>query len=286
MAPNRRRATRCIVVGACCAASSLFAAAAVPGEAGAAACPSSPVVGGADLDAVFNRGRGHRQELLSGQGELIRGHLRDAAGSAVAGAVVCVEERVDADGWAYEPAGTAMTDADGEWFFKLAAGPSRQIRVAYRDRYSSLRARLNIRAHARPVLRVGALVTRPGQPIHFRGRIPGPLAGGRVVFLRGTVPGARRSFLVRHARSDAFGRIEATYAFSPVAAPTKFVFRWVVPVQGDYPYLLGESPPRFVRVRPLARDPTVRFASIGSPEKGGGPILSHMLQGTLEVQGR
>jgi 2-polyprenyl-6-methoxyphenol hydroxylase-like FAD-dependent oxidoreductase len=31
---------------------------------------------------------------------------------------------------------------------------------------------------------------------------------------------------------------------------------------------------------------TGRFASIGSPEKGGGPTLSHMLQGTLEVQGR
>ena len=31
---------------------------------------------------------------------------------------------------------------------------------------------------------------------------------------------------------------------------------------------------------------TGRFASIGSPEKGGGPNLSHMLQGTLEVQGR
>ena len=28
------------------------------------------------------------------------------------------------------------------------------------------------------------------------------------------------------------------------------------------------------------------FDSIGSPEKGGGPNLSHMLQGTLEVQGR
>jgi 2-polyprenyl-6-methoxyphenol hydroxylase-like FAD-dependent oxidoreductase len=31
---------------------------------------------------------------------------------------------------------------------------------------------------------------------------------------------------------------------------------------------------------------TGRFASIGSPEKGGGPNLSHMLKGTLEVQGR
>ena len=31
---------------------------------------------------------------------------------------------------------------------------------------------------------------------------------------------------------------------------------------------------------------TGRFASIGSPEKGGGPNLSHMPQGTLEVQGR
>ena len=31
---------------------------------------------------------------------------------------------------------------------------------------------------------------------------------------------------------------------------------------------------------------TGAFASIGSPEKGGGPNLTHMLEGTLEVQGR
>ncbi len=36
----------------------------------------------------------------------------------------------------------------------------------------------------------------------------------------------------------------------------------------------------------LAWRPTASFASIGSPEKGGGPNLSHMLKGTLEVQGR
>jgi hypothetical protein len=32
--------------------------------------------------------------------------------------------------------------------------------------------------------------------------------------------------------------------------------------------------------------PTAACASISPPEKGGGPILSHMLGGTLEVQGR
>ena len=42
----------------------------------------------------------------------------------------------------------------------------------------------------------------------------------------------------------------------------------------------GSSAPRGARAR------LARFDSIGSPEKGGGPNLSHMLQGTLEVQGR
>ena len=37
---------------------------------------------------------------------------------------------------------------------------------------------------------------------------------------------------------------------------------------------------------PLAGTPTDSFASIGGPEKGGGPSLSHMFSGTLEVQGR
>ena len=34
------------------------------------------------------------------------------------------------------------------------------------------------------------------------------------------------------------------------------------------------------------RKSTARFASIGGPEKGGGPNLSHMFLGTPEVQGR
>ena len=45
-------------------------------------------------------------------------------------------------------------------------------------------------------------------------------------------------------------------------------------------------PPRRGRLLNLAWRPTASFASIGSPEKGGGPNLIHMLNGTLEVQGR
>ena len=38
--------------------------------------------------------------------------------------------------------------------------------------------------------------------------------------------------------------------------------------------------------RAAAPRPTEECASIGSPEKGGGPNLIDMLAGTLEVQGR
>ena len=48
------------------------------------------------------------------------------------------------------------------------------------------------------------------------------------------------------------------------------------------------TPRNLVRAVRAARrvSTTGGFASIGSPEKGGGPNLIHMLQGTLEVQGR
>ena len=71
-----------------------------------------------------------------------------------------------------------------------------------------------------------------------------------MVVIRGTVPGAKRRYLVRRATTDALGHYRVGYAFSKVAATTRFVFAAVVPVQNGYPYVRGHSVHRYIRVRP------------------------------------
>ena len=214
-------------------------------------CPPT-IAGGIELSAGFAGEKGEALELGYGRRVLLRGRVLDPGGNPLNGATVCVDERTLIPGREYSRLGTARTNVDGYWSFKLASGASRALRVSYGEGPGRQTRLLRLRVRAQALLRIGKLVTRDERPIHFSGRIGGPLAGRRVVFLRGTVPGARRKFLVRRALTDAFGRFEMTYAFSPVGAPTKFVFWAVVPAQGDYPYLLGQSRPRFIRVRPSA----------------------------------
>ncbi len=226
------------------------------GSAGAAApppgpfCPPLTFVEGARVTAGF-AGDGRPSSVLPfGRRTLISGEVADSAGFGIPGETVCIEQRPRVPNWPYSMVGSTVTRADGRWSFKLPSGPSRSIRVNYGgdpDVFSTF-LDLHVRAHATLHLRTHR--TRPHRPVYFSGRIAGPLPGKRVVILRGTVPGARRKYLVRRARTDAFGHFRMRYAFSPVAAPTKFVFWVVVPAQDGYPYRLGRSSKRFVRVRP------------------------------------
>jgi hypothetical protein len=69
------------------------------------------------------------------------------------------------------------------------------------------------------------------------------------VVVRGTVPGAKRKFLVRRAKTDPLCHYRVAYAFTPVPVPTRFVFSAVVPEQNGYPYVRGHSVVRYIRVR-------------------------------------
>lgn len=214
-------------------------------------CPPLPLeVRDARLFAGF---AGHNLEsrvVPYGRRSVITGRLQDSEGHGIPGEPICIEQRPRFPGAPYTMIGLTRTTVDGTWSFILPSGPSRRIRINYGGdpEVTSVFLSLGVRAHA--TLRVHTHRTRDGRPVFFSGRIPGPLAGKRVVLLRGTVPGARRKFLVRRARTDVLGRFRTRYSFAPVAAPTKFVFWIVVPAQRGYPYLLGRSSKRFIRVRP------------------------------------
>jgi hypothetical protein len=212
-------------------------------------CPRSSV-GGAVLSADFSGIGKSERTLAYGRRSLISGRLIDAQGNDVPRATICIGERILTSRSEYAFAGTATTDEDGRWFFKVPSGPSRTISVSCWTEAAQLRTTLTLRVRAHATLRLSTHRTTPGHRVYFYGRISGPLPGKRVVFLAGTVPGAKRNYLVRHAKTDAFGHFRMAYAFSPLAFRAKFVFWVVVPAQDGYPYLLGRSANRYVRVSP------------------------------------
>jgi hypothetical protein len=212
-------------------------------------CPGSPVGGGQTLSAVFAGNGQTLRTLAFHRRAMIHGRLRDAAGNPVANGQVCVQGHTELPGRPYHLIGTTTTNENGGWSFKFHRGPSRAIRVAYRFGAFQTSAELGLRMRARATLHLSRHRARPDRRVYFSGSIPGPSPGRRVVVVRGSVPGANRRFLVRRARTDAFGHFRVGYAFSAVPRTTKFVFWAVVPEQNGYPYLRGHSVARFIRVR-------------------------------------
>ena len=213
-------------------------------------CPSSAVGGGSTLNAGFAANGKAERTFPYGSRALIRGRVLGAGGNGVAGATVCVEGHTELPGLAYQLLGIATTNQNGGWSYELGRGASRAIRVAYRFGATQTSTDLSLAVRADAALELSKNLTRPHRRVFFSGAIPGPLAAKRVVIVCGTVPGARRRFLVRRARTDALGHFRVGYAFSPVAGPTKFVFWVVVPEQNSYPYSGGRSPRRYIWVRP------------------------------------
>ncbi|MCB1280049.1 MAG: hypothetical protein KDB18_00845 [Salinibacterium sp.] len=213
-------------------------------------CPASVVGGGTRLHARFTRSGKRIARLKFGGRTVIRGWLGDARGNAVPGATVCVQAHSDLPHKRFKLLRTITTNANGVFSYKIRRGASRHLRIAYRDGAVQISTGLRVKVRAKSTLHVSRHRTRPFKPVKFSGRIPDPHAGGRVVVIYGTVPGAKKRFLVRKARTNAVGKWRATYTFTPVPATTRFVFWAVVPHQNGYPYTQGRSAARYIRVRP------------------------------------
>jgi hypothetical protein len=212
-------------------------------------CPGSAVGGAQTLVAVFAGNGKPERTIAFHRRALIHGRLRDAGGNPVANAEVCIQGNTALPGRPAHLIGTTTTNENGGWSFKLNHGPSRTLRVAYR--FGSFQTSVDLALHmrAKATLHLSRHRTRADRRVYFSGAIPGPSSTGRVVVIRGSVPGAKRRFLVRRARTDALGHFRVGYAFSPVPLTTKFVFWAVVPEQNGYPYVRGHSVARYIRVR-------------------------------------
>jgi hypothetical protein len=212
-------------------------------------CPGSGIGGGARVTAGFGNGQTVRT-LSFRKKALIRGRLFDQAGSPVAGATVCITGNTNLPGRPPHLIGTATTNDQGGWSFKLKHGPSRLLRVAYRFGAFQTSADLQLSMRARSTLHLSRHRTCVGKRIWFSGGLAGPLNARKVVLIRGTIPGSKRVFLIRRAKTDPEGHFRVAYAFAPVARLTRFAFWALVPEQDNYPYVRGRSVVRYIRVRP------------------------------------
>lgn len=238
-------------VGAVLAGLALVASAAIGAQASPPPpptnvfCPPLPLeVTDARLFAGF---AGHNLEsrvVPYGRRSVIRGRLDDPEGHGIPGEPICIEQRPRFPGAPYTMLGLTNTRADGVWSFILPSGPSRRIRINYGGDpdVTSVFLSLGVRAHATLRLR-----TRPGRRVVATGRIPGPLAGKRVVALRTRTPGGRK-LLTELTRTDVLGRFRIGHTFRRRIEARRLVFWVVVPAQRGYPYLAGRSPKRIVRL--------------------------------------
>jgi hypothetical protein len=212
-------------------------------------CPGSSIGGGTALTAGFGNGKSDRT-LAFRKRALIRGRLRDGNGNPVAGAQVCVEGHTDLPSRPYHLIGTTETNENGGWSYKVGHGPSRLIRIAYRAGSFQTVADLTLHMRARTTFHLSRHRTCIHRRIYFSGGVAGPGAAGRVVVVRGEIPGSKRVFLIRRARTDPLGHWRVAYAFARVDRLTRFVFWGVVPQQEGFAYARGRSVVRYIRVRP------------------------------------
>ena len=209
------------------------------------ACRSSGDAAPAALEASFGSGRAVGT-VPSNRRAAVRGELRGAGGARLAEASVCVfAEPLSGGGERLE--GTARTDDGGRFRYSPRRGPSRRLRLVHRHGSEQVERTLTLRVRARPRLKVGPRSRlRNGQVARFRGKLPGPGAGGRVVVLQARVGTRWQAF--KSARSGPEGRFAARYRFRETTGRRLYRFRAVVREQAGYPYLKGASPVRRVLV--------------------------------------
>jgi hypothetical protein len=202
-------------------------------------CPTSSIASGATLAARLRRAPGRAT---------VTGRLLDSGGAGVAGATVCVAARARIESAAERVIATPITTDAGRFRARIAAGPSRELRVAYwPDDAAALERYLDLRVRAHPRLEVSpSHPIRNGNRARFRVRLPGPANAERR--LRIQARSGRRWLELRSGRTNDRGVYRARYRFHATTGRRRYAFRALVPRQAGYPYDAGRSRVRHVTV--------------------------------------
>ena len=212
-------------------------------------CTESPIPGGEIISAQFVKSRKDVVTLPPGKTAKVSGEVINNAGDAISGATVCVQMQTQGSKSGLRPVGTATTDANGHFAYKVDPGPNRKILLGYRhDRFQVARS-LRFYSHAKVRFKITPGEVRNGGEIKMRGRLPGPGAAGRVAVLQASALRSNDWYTFERATTGRRGVFHARYRFDATSATTIYRIRAVAPRQRGWPWETGYSKPVLVKVR-------------------------------------
>jgi len=212
-------------------------------------CAASRVPGGTDLSARFVKNGGGKVTVRSRQSATVTGQLSDRTGEPVQGAMLCVSESTLVPGEEMADVGAIKTNTEGRYRYTVAPGPNREIEIGYRYNRHQLQRDVRYFARVAPSLKLSRDRVENGRRIRLFGSLPGPSNEGRIVVLQARYPGKKQRWKTfQNARTDEFGRYSATYRFLATFVTTEYRMRAVVPAQNGYPFLVGHSRGRPIKV--------------------------------------
>ncbi|MBS1883225.1 MAG: hypothetical protein JSS97_09735 [Actinobacteria bacterium] len=212
-------------------------------------CTESPVAGGSNLSTTFAQNQAAEVTVPYGIGATVTGQLDSPAGQPVVGATICVQVATEGSPTGPSPAGTATTDAEGNFTYALPPGPNRSVMFGYRHDSFQVADSLHYYAHVRPTIRLSAGKLRNGDALRIHGHLPGEAAAGRVVVLKASALHSKKWYPFGETTTDATGHYHYRYRFSATTRTTIYRMEAVVPRQSGFPWKAGHSKPALVEVR-------------------------------------
>lgn len=203
------------------------------------------------------RSRATRRLVKHGSSEVVKGRLRDRAGTPLSGLRVELVERFRPGSKVGHRVTAHGTDSEGRFRHRLKPGPSRRIVARFPGGHLLARSEsraLRLASRAAVALHLGPLVARNGEAVKMRGRVRGREAvfprKGKLVAIQYLDAGRKRWRPVELVRTDRKGRFRYTYRFRTVASPQRFRFRAVAVPEAGWPFLAARTPGRAVVVYP------------------------------------
>jgi hypothetical protein len=215
------------------------------------ACPVWPEQGVRRLRVRFKGGGKSPQSIRvrQGRGAMILGTALSAAGNPIAGARLCVGQRLDRRGQPERIVKEQVkTNSRGRFSVHLQPGASRLVRVAHWSGPNEvLERRLHLRVAAKPRLRLTPnRILHNGEALHFHVKLRGRFPAHKRVSIRVKPPGGEWQLVSSDCigKTRSSGRFECRYRFQATTGRRRYAFRAFVPRQRGYPYLGGHSATR------------------------------------------
>lgn len=215
----------------------------------------APAAGSAELTVAWRGKRKRTRTVKYGDVSIAEGRLLSVGGQPIANARIDVAHTLDTKNARRTSKKPTRTDAAGRFRYRLPRGvSSRKVEFAYRtyerDRAPVASRALNLRVKAAATLRLSPRVARAGRTTRLVGRLRGgPVPSrGKVVELQARDRGGRKWITFRTLRTSRKGAFSGRYRFR-LGGPASYRMRVRIRPSQDYPYRLGYSPVRSVRVR-------------------------------------